>query len=120
MPPSAPDNSFLLGEINATVKSTADDVKAMRLEMGTLAQSVHALDQRVTEIEAERAAMKPEYQNFVIRTTKHLEADTAWKSAHDSEVATERRGNQKTMALITLMATIGAALLNLLIKVYFG
>lgn len=84
---STPDsNSFLLGEINATVKGTADDVKAIRTEVGDLARRVNAAEQRLTDIESQREIQVPQFNKLRHDFASHKMADTAWKSLHDGTV----------------------------------
>ena len=76
----SPIDPFIIGEINATVKGTAEDVKAIRTDLGDMNRRVTTVEQRVEAIETERAVMIPEYNRFTHKVNNHLQADTAWKA----------------------------------------
>jgi hypothetical protein len=105
-------NQFLLGEINATVKGTSDDVKALRLEMGMMASELSKLAIRVTTIEADRDAMKPDYVKHVHKMNNHVQADMAWKAAHEAEKATTRRHFYVMSVLTGLAFSAGTFLIR--------
>lgn len=80
-----PSNHFLLGEISATTKGTAEDVKALRIEVGDMTRRLNTVEQRVEAIEAERAVIVPDYSKFVHKVNNHIQADTAWKANFEGQ-----------------------------------
>lgn len=108
-----PDNQFVLGEINATVKNVDANVQALRVEVGGLASRVNDVEHRLTGIEAERAKMVPDYEKFVHKVDDHIQTDVAYKATLESEKKVEAKQATRTMAwggiLVTLVSTIAAA-----------
>lgn len=102
-------DQFLLGEINAVVKGTADDVKALRLEMGVLANSISILSGRITTIEADRSAMKPEYVKFVNRVNAHMSDDATWKASYEGQSKMFGKYTSAIWAGIALFMVVAAS-----------
>ena len=81
---SAATDSFLLGKIEATVTSTAEDVKAIRIDMGDLAKRLAGVEQRVGEIEAEREVLVPQYTRWKHEISNQVQILNAWKHEQDA------------------------------------
>ncbi|WP_114227046.1 MULTISPECIES: hypothetical protein [Sphingomonas] len=113
-------SNFLLGEIKATVTGTSEDVKALRVEVGDVARRVTATEQDLASLRAERSPMVEGYKKFEHKVNNHMQADAAWKAAHEAEQATERRQQIRTQAIMSMVIAIVASILTLVGKAYFG
>jgi hypothetical protein len=105
-------DAFLLGEIKATVTGTAEDIRAMRVEVGILAQRLSEAEKAVVEIQSERAMMVDDYRKFAHRVNNHMMADSSWKSEYDGDV----RGSRRIIYGLYLMSMLAAALAGALVK----
>lgn len=99
-------DSFLLGEIKATVIGTAEDVKAIRNDMGELARRVGGLEVRIEAIEAEREVLVPLDTKFKHDTNFDLQKLLAWHH----EVEGGKKGIIGAAGLVKWAWTIGAAI----------
>lgn len=78
-PPSSNTDSFMLGEIRATLHGVANDVSAMRVEIGDLARRVTATEKDVVSMRADFSAHKSErvlllndYRGHTAKVDEHM------------------------------------------------
>lgn len=80
---SASTDSFLLGKIEATVTGTAEDVKAIRIDLGDLTKRLGGVETRVEAIEAEREVLVPQYTRWKHDISNQVQILVAWKHEQD-------------------------------------
>ena len=103
-------DEFLLGTIAATVTGTAEDVKAIRLDVGSLSSRITAVENRVEAIETSRETLVPQYTNFKHDTNNELQKLNAWKH--------EKEGLMKGASMSAkVFWAVGGAVLGLLLTI---
>ena len=109
-------DAFLLGKIEATVSATAEDVRAIRNDVGAHAGRLIEIEKNVAAIVAERGVMVPAYLQFVQKVHDHLGIDAAWKANIEGNVHGAKSGASITGKLLYGLA----GLLLMGIGLYLG
>lgn len=109
------DQARLLGKIEATVTGTAEDVRALRNEVGTLGQRVSNIEERVTKVEVDREAMKPEYLKHVHKWNNHLQEFAAYKAVMLAEKEAAAKSQKTWLGIAGAAGGIIAALVRMVV-----
>ena len=112
-PPSSSKDAFLLGEIKATVVATAEDVRAVRLDIGSIATRLSAAEKAIGEIKAERAATLPDSQAFRTR----VESIVAMNTKRLDNAEGGAKGIQRVMYGLYLLTGIAVAVSGVLVSI---
>ncbi len=108
--PISGSDGFLLGEIKATVVGTADDVKAIRLDIGGLASRVGGIETRVEAIEAEREVLVPQYSRWKHDISNDVQVLQAWRHQQEGAVKGLSLGWKIATAILTFLGGSGAVI----------
>ena len=102
-----PSDSYMLGEMAATIRSIDANVVAMRVDIGDLSHRLAAAEHDITTIKADRAAMLPEYVRLTNTVRDHITVDANWKSRFEGGADVAKSGGKVIYLFLGGLLTIG-------------
>jgi uncharacterized protein YhdP len=97
---------YLLGEMAATVRSIDQNVTAIRLEIGDLTKRLGHVETELASVQAEKAAMLPEYQAFVKTMRQHVIDTESWKNRFDGGTTVAKSGGRLLHGILASLFTL--------------